>query len=322
MTDRPMKGILLCLIPPLIWGGMFPVANSLVPTVNMFATTLIRYGVVALLLALMLMLTQGRSGFAVEERGWKLFGLGSAGFAGFGLLAFTALSYTSSANVSLIMAMMPAISAVMASAATRRLPPAYTVVAILIAFVGVSLVLTDGDYTHLISPSDALGELLALLGAICWVVYTRGAATVPHWSALRYTTITTILGVPTIAAATLVATAVGYVESPTLEAVLAGWPQLAYLIVLAGVVAVLFWNQGNRILGPLNGTLFMNLVPITTFTIMTIVTGALPTLPAALGALLVIAGLLINNIFTRRAVARARPDSRDGAPKEDLVSTR
>lgn len=322
MTNRPMRGILLCLIPPLIWGGMFPVANSLVPTVNMFATTLIRYGVVAILLTLMLMRAEGRSGFAFEGNGWKLFGLGSAGFAGFGLLAFTALSYTSSANVSLIMAMMPAISAVLAAAATRKLPPAYTVVAILIAFFGVSLVLTDGDYTHLVSPSDALGELLALLGAICWVVYTRGSANVPRWSALRYTTITTILGVPTIAAATFVATAVGYVESPTLESVLVGWPRLTYLIIFAGVVAVLYWNQGNKILGPLNGTLFMNLVPITTFTIMTIVTGTLPTLPATLGALLVIGGLLINNIFTRRAATRAMLTSPSAAPKEGLVPTR
>lgn len=322
MNKAPLRGILLCLIPPLIWGGMFPVANNLVPTVNMFVTTLIRYGTVAVLLAIMLMRVEHRSAFSFEGKGLKLFWLGSAGFAGFGLLAFTALSYTSSANVSLIMAMMPAIGAVLAAAATHRIPPFYTIGAILIAFFGVSLVLTNGDYTHLVSPSDALGEFLALLGAICWVVYTRGAANVPHWSALRYTTITTILGVPTIAVATVAATAVGYVKNPTMGAILAGWPELTYLIVLAGVVAVLFWNQGNKIIGPLNGTLFMNLVPITTFTITTIATGKLPTVPAFIGVCLVILGLLINNIFTRHATAKSSAGSSMSAPAREPASIR
>jgi drug/metabolite transporter (DMT)-like permease len=280
----------------------------------MFAMTLIRYAVVALLLALMLVRLEGASAFRFAGHGPRLFLLGSAGFAGFGLLAFTALSYTSSTNVSLIMAMMPAISAVLAAASARRLPPLYTVTAIAIAFAGVSLVLTGGDYTHLISAGDALGELLALLGAICWVVYTRGAAAVPSWSTLRYTTITTVLGVPSIAAATVVATAVGYVDSPNLGAVLAGWPELSYLIVLAGVVAVLCWNAGNKALGPINGTLFMNLVPITTFSIIGIANLEMPSPAAASGVVLVIVGLLVNNYCMRRS---ARPAQTVAPPSQE-----
>jgi len=267
----------------------------------MFATTLIRYVIVAIILALLLARSEGKVSFSTAGSRPKLFLLGSAGFAGFGLLAFTALSYTSSPNVSLMMAMMPAISAVFAAAATRRLPPKYTLAAILIAFFGVSLVLTNGDYTRFLSLQDIFGEILALLGAICWVYYTRGAAAFPDWSVLRYTTITTALGCITIAAATVIATLVGYVQAPTLSAVLAGTPELTYLIVLAGVIAVLFWNKGNRLLGPLNGTLFMNVVPLTTFTITSIVSGKLPTAPATIGVLLVIAGLLLNNYFSRRA---------------------
>ncbi|QJA00380.1 DMT family transporter [Leifsonia sp. PS1209] len=300
------RAVLLCLIPPLIWGGMFPVAASLEPTVNMFVMTLIRYVAVAIVLAIMLGRAEGRAAFRLGASGWHLFLLGSAGFAGFGLLAFTALSYTSAANVSLIMAMMPAIGAVIAAAATRKLPPAYTLAAVVIAFVGVSLVLTEGNYRELVSADDALGLVLALLGAICWVVYTRGAARFPQWSILRYTTLTTLLGCPTIAAATIVAAATGFVTMPTFEAIIAGWPAFAYLIILAGVVAVLFWNNGNRLLGPINGTLFMNLVPITTFTIVSVTTQTLPTVAATWGVVLVVLGLVLNNIYARRAARRAR----------------
>lgn len=305
MTHRLLLGIVFCLIPPIIWGGMFPVANHLAPTVNMFAMTFIRYASVAIILVLMLALAEGIRAFRLEGKGWKLFLLGSAGFAGFGMSAFVALGYTSPTNVSLVMATMPAIGAFLASVANKKLPPIYTIAAILIAFVGVSLALTNGNYENLVSPRDVLGGILALVGAICWVVYTRGAAATPGWSALRYTSITTALSLPTILLANIVATAVGYIETPTPDAVLAGWPELTYLAIPAGLIAVLAWNQGNKILGPLNGTLFMNLVPITTFTIMAIVTGTLPTAAAMVGALLVIAGLLINNLFTRRAMKKA-----------------
>lgn len=303
-SNTTVRGIILCLLPPLFWGGMFPIANHLSETVNMFMMTLIRYSIVALILTAMLLGSEGKSSFRVEGYGWRLAALGASGFAGFGLLAFTALSYTSPSNVSLIMAMMPSIGAIIASISAKRLPPVYTVVAIVVAFIGVSLVLTNGDYSSVVSVDEIWGELLALLGAICWVVYTRGATMVPSWSILRYTTITTMLGVPAIAVATIVATEVGYVTNPTLHDVFSGWLELGYLIVFAGVIAVLAWNKGNRIIGSINGTLFMNIVPVTTFTIMAFITATPPPAPALTGMMLVIGGLTLNNFFTRRKLSQ------------------
>ncbi|MFK0003982.1 DMT family transporter [Paenarthrobacter sp. NPDC090520] len=299
-SSTATRGLVLCLVPPLIWGGMFPIANDLAPTVNAFHMTLIRYVTAAALLAVMLWRAEGLRALSFDGRVGRLFVLGTAGFAGFGLLAFTALRYTSAPNVSLIMAMMPAIGAVVGAIATRKLPAGYTVASILVAFAGVSLVISDGDYGRLFTGQLGLGELLALLGAICWVTYTRGAAGFPGWSALRYTTLTTVMGCVSIFAAVLIATGVGYVAQPELEAVLGGWLHLAYLIIFAAVVAVLSWNKGIGLLGPLNGTLFMNLVPVVTFAIA-MIRGYQPSVTALLGAGLVIAALLVNNLFSRRS---------------------
>ena len=293
------RGLILCLIPPLIWGGMFPIANDLATTVNAFHMTLIRYVIAAALLVLMLWRAEGLRALRVDGRLGRLFLLGSAGFAGFGLLAFTALRYTSSPNVSLIMAMMPAIGAVVGAMATRKLPASYTVASILVAFAGVSLVITDGDYGRLFSGQLGLGELLALLGAVCWVTYTRGAIGFQGWSALRYTTVTTVLGCVSILVAVLIVTGVGYVTAPDLGAILGGWLHLAYLIIFAAVVAVLSWNKGIGLLGPLNGTLFMNVVPVVAFAIA-MIRGYQPTVTALVGAGLVIAALLTNNYFSRQ----------------------
>jgi len=35
--------------------------------------------------------------------------------------------------------------------------------------------------------------------------------------------------------------------------------------VISGVLALFSWNAGNRALTPINGILFINLVPVTTF---------------------------------------------------------
>ncbi|MFI6943916.1 DMT family transporter [Streptomyces sp. NPDC050418] len=302
--SRLLTGAGFAFLAPVIWGGMFPIANDLMPTVDVFHMTLIRYVSASVILLLLLLAIEGRPAFRLEGKGTRAFCLGASGFAGFGLLAFTAMDFTTPTNVSLIMAMMPSISIIIGALQTRKAPPFYTTITVLTALVGVSLVITKGDYSELLSGGQALGELIALAGATCWIVYTRGAATFAGWSPLRYTALTTTLGCLSITAATVVAVLTGYVETPAAGAVADGWPHLLYLIVPAGVIAVFSWNKGIGLLGPLNGALFMNLVPITTFTIA--ITGGYAPRPVEIvGALIVVASLVTNNVLARKATARA-----------------
>lgn len=117
-----------------------------------------------------------------------------------------------------------------------------------------------------------------------------------------------MLGCISILFAVLIATGVGYVTAPDLGAILGGWLHLAYLIIFAAVVAVLSWNKGIGLLGRLNGTLFMNVVPVVAFAIA-MIRGYQPTVTALVGAGLVIAALLTNNYFSRRSARaiRAQP---------------
>jgi len=75
-----------------------------------------------------------------------------------------------------------------------------------------------------------------------------------------------------------------------------------YVVLIAAVVAVLSWNSGIRLLGPQNGTLFMNFVPITTFTIA-IVRGYQPVSAELVGAGITIGALVAANLYARQAIA-------------------
>jgi drug/metabolite transporter (DMT)-like permease len=139
---------------------------------------------------------------------------------------------------------------------------------------------------------------------VSWVIYTLGAEDFPSWSPLRYTALTCMLSLPAILALTAIASATGYVSTPSagdIESV--GW-QLAYMIVIASVLGVLSWNAGNKLIGVANGMLFINFVPVTVFAIR-IAQGHHFQPIEFVGAALVIGALIGNN-----AVARRAPDAK------------
>ena len=74
------------------------------------------------------------------------------------------------------------------------------------------------------------------------------------------------------------------------------------MIVLAGVIAVFAWNFGNRLVGSINGILFMNLVPVTSF-IISVLGGYYISSFELIGCLLTIIALVANNLYNRKKTA-------------------
>jgi drug/metabolite transporter (DMT)-like permease len=87
--------------------------------------------------------------------------------------------------------------------------------------------------------------------------------------------------------------------------------------VLAGTLAVVGWNTGVRNLGALNGVLFMNLVPITTFTVEAF-RGSPVTAVDLVGVAITIAALVGENLGRRRAAARNAAPTPVRTPAREL----
>ena len=138
-----------------------------------------------------------------------------------------------------------------------------------------------------------------LLGAVSWALYTLGGSFFPTWSAYRYTAITTLLGLITILISNVALIAFSFTSRPQIETVISILPHLFYMVLVAGVLAVLCWNMGNKIINPVNGVLFLDIVPLTAF-----ITAAVAGTPIGagqlLGALLVGTSLLMNNLYQRK----------------------
>jgi hypothetical protein len=114
---------------------------------------------------------------------------------------------------------------------------------------------------------------------------------------------TTWLGLTTIIGLNALLFALHVVPIPTAAALIAIVPHLLYMGPVAGFVAILFWNMGNGMLTPLNGVLFMDVLPAATF-VVSAVSGLIPTHMQIAGACMTRSALILNNLYLRRRAQR------------------
>lgn len=294
-----LRGGVMLAATALAWGGMFPIMKPLLAQVDPVTLTLVRFGLSAPILVALLLFVEGVGALAFQGKTLRLWWLGTLGFAGFGLMLVLGLDKTRPEHAAVMPALMPLISIIIVSMRRRARPASRALAAIAAGIAGVILVVTGGHPEILLHGGAGRGELLVLLGAICWVLYTLGAAEFQDWSGLRYTTLTLSLGTLSIAIIELAVLATGTIQLPTMSSLVKAAPAFGYLVLAASVMGFLCWNAGMRALGPARGVLFINLVPVTAF-VIAFVGGQVPTWWEAAGVILVIGALVYNSLSASR----------------------
>jgi drug/metabolite transporter (DMT)-like permease len=296
------KGALLCLIATLSWGAMFPIMGHVLKHVDPFLFATMRYGLAGIAFVVLLVVVEGRGALNIRgERALLAWFFGSAGFAGFGFLAFLGQQLAGrdgALTASIIMATQPLLALLVNWALRKVVPPGYSFLFILLSFFGIVLVVTKGDLSLAHAPRHYGANALILAGALCWVLYTVGATFYPTWSAIKYTTVSTLLGLTSVVAINGFLYAAHVLPVPTTEAIASIMPDLAYMVVVAGCIGVLAWNSGNKILTPINGMLFINLVPLTAFVISAF-QGIVPSGAQVAGACFTASAIISNNLYVR-----------------------
>ncbi|MGO3489808.1 MAG: DMT family transporter [Leuconostoc carnosum] len=308
MTKKYLLGIVLCLIAVFSWGGMFPVMAPALKIMDPFYFTLFRYGTVAVIFAIILLFVEGKSAFKSDGNFLKLWLFGTSAFAGFSFLVFLGQKTagpSGSIIASVMMAIQPLLGVLVGWVYRGVKPTIVSLISMIVAAIGVFMVVTKGDLSVLYKGDHTIFALvLILLGALCWVIYTTGGGDFKQWSILRYSTLTSIYGVLSVIVILFIATLMGWLSVPSFGQISGVSGALIYMISFAGVIAVFAWNLGNRIVGPINGILFMNLVPITSF-VISIVNGYNISGFELAGVAITILALIGNNIYNRVAQSKA-----------------
>lgn len=305
------KGVAFCVLATVLMGIMFPVMTSALVHVDPFTFTSLRYLIAGAAFAALLLAREGKNALKANGESLALaWLLGSVGFCGFGSFVFLGQQLAGregALTASIMMATQPMMGLLVNAIVRKRRPPFYSFLFILMSFAGVSLVVTKGNIAAVLrEPQHYSANALIVLGALCWVIYTFSASHFKNWSALKYTTITTWLGLTTIIGLNVLLFALHVVPVPSAGALHAIVPHLLYMGPIAGFLAILFWNMGNRILTPLNGVLFMDVLPVTTFVVSSL-TGVVPGHWQIAGACMTGAALIFNNLYLRRQARRPVP---------------
>jgi len=296
-------------ITVLSWAGMFPIGKIMLATLDPYAITSVRYGCGAVILLAILWLVEGNAPFVAlrsDPRRWALFFYGSMGFAGFSLFNFEGLRLTSPQQASIIAGMQPLMIALTQWVLRGVRPARPTLICVALAFCGCVVVVSKGDFSTLALSGGVGGDLLVLLAAICWVVYTLAAARFSDWSPLRYTALSCGMGTFSILVFSALAVLVGHAHVPSLQQLESQAMPMTFLVVMTSVVAVLLWNVGVKHLGALNASLIGNFIPVVVF-LIGIVMGQDIAAAEFIGAGMVLAALFANNLYARRMLPVSLP---------------
>ncbi len=291
-------GVGAALAATVIWGLQFPVMGAVLPELDPFWLTLIRYATAAAILAGIVYAREGRSAFSLEGRGWSIALLGVLGFSIFNIALLVGIRISGPQHGSLIMATTPILAVLVGWLRGGAAPSARTLAFIGLAFFGVALVVTKGDPASVLVAGDWIGDVLMLAGATCWATYTSFVPAFSAFSPIRYTMMGAFFGTCSTLAFTLVATARGFAHVPTLAGLIHTLPGMAFLIAFGAVMALVAWNVAIANLGSATVVVFMNVVPITAFAV-TIVLGARYPAIEYVGAAITIAALVLNNVLGR-----------------------
>lgn len=308
MKNKIWLGALLALLASASWGAMFPVADAAFQYIHPFYFTIVRYVPVAIILLVALYFIEGKEALRSDGQLGSLWFFGTMGFTVYNLLIFYGQDLLGDSGVllaSVMEALAPIISVVILWIVYKNRPHTFTIGTVIVAFIGVLFVVTNGNFSALFGPGRFIPLVILFIAAAGWAVYTMGGAVFKGWSVLRYSALTVSYGILTATIVTVIGSVIGWIDVPTLANLYTIRYHMLFMILLPGLFALLFWNQAVVILKPINAILFINFAPVTTI-IIRLFQGHVISFYEWLGVGLVTGMIILNNLYQRWLASQQR----------------
>lgn len=287
---------LLLATSAFFWGTNFVLAAPVLADLQPLWAASLRFALGAALMLVIAMRRGDKLGQLARQHWPAHVLLGLLGIVGFNLFFFYAMRETSPDNGALIMATNPLLTMLLATALLGERATARHLAALPVALAGVAVVVSQGNFLRLVHLQVNKGDLLMLCANLSWALFNVASRRfMPKGSPVGNTALMMCVGA--LALTTVAFSSHSPFVLPDLHASLA----LAIIVVGGTVIAYLFWGIGVQRIGAGQAALFLNLVPV--FAIL--VSGALGTLPSTpqvIGGLIVLAGVSLAMMPTRRRV--------------------
>ena len=277
---------LIALTIVIVWGTTF-ISTKLLLAVGLEPDSIFFYRFLMAYLGIWLF---GKT-HALYSNNWKDEGLfiliGLTGGSLYFLAENYALQYTQASNVALIVCTAPLLTALLSHFFANEKLNRNMLLGSLMALLGVSLVIFNGQYILKISPA---GDILSLSATVCWAVYTILLKRISN----RYTTLFITRKVFFYGLLTILPF---FLFKPfgnhfALFARPVVWGNLLFLGIGASLLCYFFWNLAVKKLGAVRTTNYVYVVPVVTLIASSIILHEKITGVAIIGALLILAGIV------------------------------
>lgn len=255
-----MNRVLLPLMTSVLFSGSYVAGKYTTLDLGPLTTTLLRYLVALVFLALLLPRYKRRA-LALSRRDVALAVLlGLFGIVGYHYFFFLSLRHTEVANTAIINALSPVMTSVAAALAIGERLGRRNYLGIVVAFLGVLLLLSRGDMGAILAVRFNLGDLLMLLSVASWMIYALLVRTmVDRYSGFTLTFYATLFGV-------LLLFVLAPQESP-LQSVAqisrASLLSVLYMGICGSGLGYLLYNLSIREIGPTRTSSFVySVIPI------------------------------------------------------------
>ena len=249
---------LLLTLSALIWSGNFVISRAMNDVIPPAGFVFWRW-VVALVVLAPIALPRLRREWPLVRGNLQLIGIcGLFGVTLFNFLIYTAMHTTTAINAALVNSAIPVFIIMFARIFYGQKVSLRQHTGITLSLAGVATIILQGDPSRILTLSFNRGDLLVLLAAVAWGLYSVAIRRYPQG-------LNPFLFLFCIAACGLVflvpfyawEIAGGQLMTPNTPTLLS----IAYVGVLASVVAFTAWNSGLRKVGPHIGGQFVHLMP-------------------------------------------------------------
>ena len=300
MPQLNLATVFYLLTATILWAGNAIAGRALVGSVSPITLTAVRWGAAALIL-----LPFGWRIFKPGSPLWKnktrflilgLFGVGS-----YNVLLYSALQTSSAINVTLIGASMPIWMLLIGAVFYQVKPRVVQMIGAVVSLLGVSVVLTRGDLSTLLSMQMVIGDLLIMLATFLWASYSwmlsrPGSSSEQEWPWASFLTAQIVIGLmwTGIFEGFEIASGHSYLD-------LNLWTGSLILFIAIGpsLIAYRCWGQGVNRAGPTVAAFFANFIPLFTALFSAAILGEPPGLFHAVAFALIVAGIWVSSPKSR-----------------------
>ncbi len=278
----------------IFWGATPTIGRVLAAYEAPFVVVFGRFVVAAICLMLFM---QFRHSFKKIPKmlWWKFVILGISGILLHNGLLYEGLESVTASHASILLALIALQVTVLDAIISRRLPAAVTIIGVLLCFVGVVYVITDGNLYLLGEIVFRRGEVLVFLSGLSWAIYSVvGKDLLRQYQPILVTTYSTLVGLLFLlpfAVADTAKTIAIYTHADTVALIF-------FLGSFGSALAFVWYYQAVSQIGVVSTSLYVNFVPIFGVISAYVFLGEPLNSSLVLGGFMVFLGLSLVTLFS------------------------